>query len=188
MKSLPGLLVEYLVIGATALGALWILHISGVVAFGIWNTVAEMTPAQAIFLAPAIYCLGMFVDFLSILMTRFMSLISDPSWDFLNKKFTSVPERVSLDERYSQAELHARSDVLGAEYVMRSSRDRVARSFYVVVLSITISLGITGNDWDVIMVAALVTILSYLMYLRFHHLTRRWKRKATKALKKIAEE
>ena len=63
--AIPGLFVEYLVLGSMAL--FWALPISGIDLFG-----SELLTLKVAALAPAMYVLGMFVDFLAFAaVTRF---------------------------------------------------------------------------------------------------------------------
>jgi hypothetical protein len=64
--NIPGLLIEYLVIGSTAL--LWLLPLAGV----SLTSTESASIGKAAALAPALYVLGMLVDFCAFLLVSYV--------------------------------------------------------------------------------------------------------------------
>jgi hypothetical protein len=134
--SLPGLLVEYLVVGAMAL--LWLLPLSGI-------RLSESIPFEsAAALAPAIYVVGMFVDFiayilLSLLPTRKYSLKTFARWithrklDIENLKDNALNPLPGQNTR-KRIWLQLKAPDIIKEIKERSSRDRIARGALVNIL------------------------------------------------------
>lgn len=134
--ALPGLLVEYLVVGSMAL--LWALPLAGIDLSG------QIPFGSAAALAPAIYVLGMFVDFAAfVLLTRFpleiysikqaIRVIANHELDNESQKDSKC--RVG-DRRNSKAliKLGLQNMELLKEVKERSSRDRIARGALVNIL------------------------------------------------------
>lgn len=134
--SLPGLLVEYLVVGAMAL--LWLLPLAGI------DLSTGIPFGSAAALAPAIYVVGMLVDFvafvlLSSLPTRKYSLKTFARWithrkldieDLKNNALNPLPGQNTRKRIWLQ--LNA-PDII-KEIKERSSRDRIARGALVNIL------------------------------------------------------
>jgi len=185
MKALPGLLIEYLVTGsivilaAVVINSMCIVAVPGVTAIG-----NAKLPALALFV-PAVYCLGMIVDYLSKGLVKIICWPIKKIWDGLSKKYDYISERKKYVGSYSQAEIMAISDALGSEYVMRSSRDRIARGLFFTVFVTFIMIGwFKGLSCEFI-ITFLASVLSFCVWWRFDRLSRRWKYSSTEALKNI---
>lgn len=135
--ALPGLLIEYLVVGSMAL--LWALPLTGV---GITD---QMAFSKAAALAPSIYVLGMFVDFiafvvLSQLPTRRFSVKSlARCWLASRRPDIQVSDSNVFKEGPGRSSrgtiwLHQNAPDLVKEIRERSSRDRVARGAFINIL------------------------------------------------------
>ena len=131
--ALPGLLVEYLVVGSMAL--LWALPLAGIDFSG------TIPFGSAAALAPAIYVLGMFVDFIA-----FMLLTQLPRRKYSLKHAVRIITHNGLDEGLKEDNpfsihnhqnsqgfiwLGLREPGLLKEVKERSSRDRIARGAFI---------------------------------------------------------
>lgn len=153
--DLPGLLIEYLVVGSMAL--LWALPLANIDISG------EIPFGSAAALAPAIYVLGMFVDFIA-----FALLSQLPMREYsLKQLIRSVANsRFKSDSKFLKNNMFA-SDIrrsstgliqLGLSYPEllrevneRSSRDRIARGAFISILLL----------WGVSLWSNTPTILSF---------------------------
>lgn len=134
--ALPGLLIEYLVVGSMAL--LWALPLTDI------QFVNEIPLGKAAALAPAIYVLGMFIDFvaffsMSLFPTRKKSLKylvrKIAVKQYMAKKLeenncTELP----VNSKKAKIWLYLNASDLVTEMKMRSSRDRVARGALINIL------------------------------------------------------
>lgn len=117
--QLPGLLVEYLVNGSCALIWIWILFHVPSVDLPAGMDMARMDGARIALFIPILYVLGMIVDFLSLITVRHLTM-----------KYTK--QREGRDGKImSTAAILLHSVELGKEYVIRSSRDRIARGMVI---------------------------------------------------------
>ena len=130
---LPGLLIEYLVIGSVAL--LWVAILVGPTALA--NSIPTV---YLIALAPGIYALGMLVEFLAFVLVSFPYRACLKTWirnwvenrpdlalektQFMNASGQGTAWR-QISIHLDAAKLEAPE--LAAQVEMRSSRDRIAR-------------------------------------------------------------
>ena len=137
--ALPGLLIEYLVVGSMAL--LWLLPLVGI------NYEGEIPFGRAAALAPAIYVVGMFVDFIAfVLVSRFprrkYSLKALARWIVRRKPDIQNIENIRNNvfrDGYGRSSrgtiwLYLHAPEIIKEVQARSSRDRVARGAFVNIL------------------------------------------------------
>ena len=187
MKALPGLLIEYLVTGTVVI--LTVLIVDAVCTNSIYGFifVGSANPVQIAVVIPAVYCLGMIVDYLSKVAVEAIAKVVKKVWDKSARKFSIVPLRKTHPPSYSQHEIMARSEALGGEYIMRSSRDRVARGLFFSVLISSLVIGQIKRLGSEALVAFVLSILSFCVWWRFDHLSSRWKYKSTVALKNISK-
>ena len=119
--SVPGLFVEYLVVGSMAL--IWFLPLVGVQ----FEQGTSIPLGKAAALGPAIYVLGMFIDFIAFW------LFSGPTKKYCLKAFARSLIRVQLPQSENNSKyqqllwLHKNAPEVVKEINMRSSRDRIAR-------------------------------------------------------------
>ena len=131
--ALPGLLIEYLVVGSMAL--LWLLPIA------IAGPTVDISFGKAAALAPALYVLGMFVDFIAYIVlsripTRKYSLKSFARWLVRLKPDIKSIDNNAFKEGYGRSSrgiiwLTLNAPVLIKEVQARSSRDRIARGAFI---------------------------------------------------------
>jgi|SRR5215213_123543 len=126
--QLPGLLIEYLVNGSCALIWIWILFLIPGVDLPAGIDVAKMDGARIAFFIPIMYVLGMTVDYLSLITVRPFAV-----------KYLRGGRDSSIA---STAKIMLNSAELGKEYIIRSSRDRIARGMFVNSVITTIVLTI----------------------------------------------
>lgn len=184
MKALPGLLIEYLVTGTVFVLAILIVEALCMDENNLLTFVRSAKPAEIAISIPAVYCVGMVVDYFSKLLVEFIADRIKQLWDLISKNIPRFPKRKEkYSDLFSTAEIMLRSDLLGSEYVMRSSWDRVARGLFFSALLSTIILGYFKGIGCEFLIALGVSIFAFCVWWRFDHLTRRWKYKSTKALR-----
>lgn len=145
--ALPGLLIEYLVVGAMAL--LWALPLLSI------DRGVELSSPLIGFLAPVLYVLGMFIDFVAyILLTRLptkkysiKSLVRRISScrypiEFLESNPFSYKSRL---QSAPIVQLSGKSPELLKEINERSSRDRIARGSFINILLLWITCQLEPN-------------------------------------------
>ena len=131
--SVPGLFVEYLVIGSMAL--IWFLPLAGLP----FEQGVSITLGKAAAFGPAIYVIGMFIDFIAFW------LFSGPTKKYCLKAFAHSlidvhpPEDTKNNKYQRLIWLHKNAPEVVKEINMRSSRDRIARG---AVVNIFISYGL----------------------------------------------
>ena len=179
--------IEYLVTGSTAL--LWILLLLAKNP----STLTTFSPAQAAFLLPIVYVLGMLVDYVSYHLVH-----PKKTW----KKLKSIFRRKTDSEHSSAAKEHGipsatafvifHSSDLGKGVEMRSSRDRIARGaflnfaclsaiiFFKPAITTALELPFRCSTFAATLV--LVSLGSLGMWNRFEHLTRRFKNNAVETI------
>lgn len=150
--ALPGLLVEYLVVGSMAL--LWALPLAGL------NLDGEIPVGSAAALAPAIYVLGMFIDFAAFILvskipTRDYSLKALVRWWVHEKPDIEVSDKNPFAGKFGRSSrgliwLSQYSPDLAREVRERSSRDRVARGVMVNILLIWLASKSVGESAPII--------------------------------------
>lgn len=117
--QLPDLLVEYLINGATSLQ--WVTPIA--IILGI--EVDKFDTTTALILLPALYLMGMLIDFLgSRVLKRYKKRIEQEVQEKIVKATGGGKE---YNEYYIEAKLKLYSPDLAHAVDMRSSRDRIAR-------------------------------------------------------------
>jgi hypothetical protein len=155
--NLPGLLIEYLITGATALLWLLLLFYRAQPDFAAQFRLDRIDPKTFVFLVPLAYVIGMIIDYVSRfvahaldilivecaiwpLRRRICARIPDPTSDALGKydrksrvyqklkKLIEPPKEKRA--RLSQHEVMLVSAELGKQLEVRSSRDRVARGAF----------------------------------------------------------
>jgi|SRR5215472_1207912 len=177
---LPGFFLEYLVTGSCAL--LWIYGLF--VLFGQAQRL-QIDSARSLLIAPALYVVGMIVDFMS--RTALVGM-RDRMEEIAEKKEGRGSDRSPMH----YADVLARSPDLARQIELRSSRDRIARGAAGNLLLATIVFTIVAARdpgpiaWYVVLPVGLVLVLAAIaMWYRFHRLTNRFARKAAEALLKI---
>ncbi len=156
--QIPDLLVEYLINGATSL--IWMMPIAMI--FGIGT--AKLDTAATLILLPALYLIGMLIDFLgSRVLKRYKKRIEQEVYEKI-KKATGVEQEYS--EHYVEAKLKLYAPELAHSVDMRSSRDRIARgsvinfSFATVIWTIFLA---RQNRFDLAVVCLIVGIILILI-------------------------
>jgi hypothetical protein len=175
--TLPGFFLEYLVTGSCAL--FWLFGLSRL--FNATIPVELSAPQVALF-APALYVVGMLIDFCSRQpLMAFQDYLEGKKW----------LKKVDSDGDDSQAAIWVQSTELGKQTEIRSSRDRVARGAVGNLLAATIVFtGLTARSysaipWHLVLIAGFVlTGIAVRMWLRFDYLTSKFKHKACEALTK----
>jgi hypothetical protein len=198
---LPGLLIEYLITGATAFLWLWFLfhHPQTVVPTDL--RLDRIDAATITLGIPFAYVLGMIIDFVSLRVTeallrrllrplqRTISKTLPKGWQKLKR--ASEPRKRSKAP-LSQQEVLLASAELAKQFEMRSSRDRVARGAFLntllgtaVVSSYYAAKPQTQVSSMSILVGGLVLAsLLFAMWLRFDRLTHKYRQKAGEAILK----
>jgi hypothetical protein len=174
--QLPGLLVEYLVNGSCALIWIWILFLIPGIDLPVEMDVAKMDGARLALFLPILYILGMTVDFLSLITVR---------------PFAVKYLRKGRDNPIaSPAKILLHSVELGKEYIVRSSRDRIARGMFINSVITTIVLTIfylyTPTPRAVLVVLPVGLAFSALcfgMWYRHERITYKYQKAASEALK-----
>lgn len=126
--AIPGLLVEHLVVGA--LGLVWFLPLAGI----DLDSSNGIPLGKAAALAPAVYILGMFIEFIAFVIVHI------PIGKYTIVKFVragthkslGVTENILNDNRFSGSKASiafhcAGSSEIAKEIEWRSSKDRIAR-------------------------------------------------------------
>jgi hypothetical protein len=174
--QLPGLLVEYLVNGSCALIWVWILFLIPGVNLPAGMDVSKMDGARIALLIPILYVLGMTVDFLSLITVRPFAV------KYLRKgRDSSIA---------SNAKILLHSVELGKEYIMRSSRDRIARGMFINSVLTTIVLTIYYLNPPapravlvVLPIGLVFSGLCFSMWYRHERITYKYQKSASDALK-----
>lgn len=117
--QLPGLLIEYLINGATSL--IWLIPL-----LALFSTeIDKFELADGVILLPSCYLLGMVIDFLgSRLLRRYKQKIKQ---DIRERIRQITGNDYESNELYAEAKLKLYSPELAQSLEMRSSRDRIAR-------------------------------------------------------------
>jgi hypothetical protein len=169
--NIPGLLIEYLVVGSTAL--LWLFPLLDI------PFISEQTLSfeKAAALAPALYVLGMLVDFIAFIL---VTVIPWRKYSLKALVRCSVHRRVRRENpklalpligegRSSQITilLIQHAPALMKEVELRSSRDRIARSAVVNLLALAAVLWcVKFNFWlsSLTLVAAVVSLVMWAVF------------------------
>ncbi len=174
--QLPGLLIEYLVTGSCALIWIWILFLIPGVDLPEGIDVAQIEGVRAAIFVPILYVVGMIVDFLSLILVR----------PFVVKYLRTGRQSSSA----STAKIMLRSAELGREYIIRSSRDRIARGIFMNCVITTIVLTVLYPNMDpprsvlvVLPVGLVFSGLCFGMWVRHERVTYNYLNLASDALK-----
>lgn len=199
--TLPGLLIEYLISGATAFLWLWFLFHNPQIVVPTDLRLDKIDAPTITLMVPFAYVLGMIIDFVSLRVTeaiehyllrplrRTISKALPESWQRLKHEI-EAPKRSKA--RLSQQEVLLASAELGKQLEMRSSRDRIARGAFLnmllgtaVVSSYYKSVPQTQASSTSILLGGLVLAsLLFAMWLRFDRLTHKYRQKAGEAILK----
>jgi hypothetical protein len=159
--NLRGILVEYFITGGFAL--LWIFII--LKNTGIYSELKELDNKiiLGVFVISSIYMIGIVVDFIGKKFTEGIRHI-------LVKGFNC--KKIEKDAKFSVAEVYFKSNELGKQYEMRSSRDRIARGSIINIFILTIIVLISLPDESkyylyVLFVGISLFSLSILIWIRF---------------------
>jgi hypothetical protein len=196
--QLPGMLIEYLITGSCALIWMWVL------AKVLGKEVPDVTDARLIVFIPAIYVVGMIIDYVARGLVEFIRKSAKERNRKTKSSRTSTSHTKSVvlksEEKgtpklgpasIARAYMFLQSPDLGKQYEMRSSRDRVARGAFLNAILLTISLTIfcpcsNPNLPLLITLPAglLLSALCFAMWHRFERLTSKFKRSAFRAVLK----
>jgi len=146
--ALPGLLIEYLVVGSMAL--LWLLPLAGI------NFNGNIPFGKAAALAPAIYVLGMFIDCIAFILVSKLpqkrySLKTMVRYFVKKKSDIKKIEQNVFKEGSGRSSrgmiwLYLNAPDLVKEVEARSSRDRVARGAFINVIFMWIVFSVYTID------------------------------------------
>lgn len=175
--QLPGLLVEYLVIGSCALIWIWILclfpglHLPDPVDF------AKLDGARIALMIPMLYVVGMIVDFVALITVQPLT------FKYLRNREPGESS-VALT-----AKILLNSVELNREYVLRSSRDRIARGTFInsvigtIVLTIYLQTEAPGAVVIALPIGLAFSGLCFGMWYRHERTTYNYQKAASDALK-----
>lgn len=201
--SFPGLLIEYLITGATAFLWMWFLLHHAIVPAELRLDMIDS--AKLTLIVPFAYVLGMIIDFVSKLVTEALKwlLVKRALLPLRRIISTTLPDRyknlkraIELRKRdsapLSQQQVLLAAGELGKQLEMRSSRDRVARGAFLntligtaVVTSYYAAQPQTEFFSKSVLAGGLVLAsLLFAMWYRFDRLTDRYRRKAGEAIQK----
>ncbi|WP_306261341.1 hypothetical protein [Pararhizobium sp. IMCC21322] len=198
MKSLPGLLIEYLITGSGLLMVFWFAGALEIMPMPDGLRPLQISVVTAGFLLPNIYLAGMLVDFVSKISTDVLAKLLDDYWHpkcatklrdglpaYLRWLLPRGPKK--YDTKIDTAELFERSERLSEQFEMRSSRDRIARGAFLnsTILTILIGSAVFTSEkiaFSHLVGAIVLTTLVFLMWRRFKRLSSRWKHEAFKAI------
>lgn len=157
---LPGFFLEYLVTGSCAL--FWIYGLFAI--FG-HEKLLQVDSSRALLIAPALYVVGMIVDFVS--RTSLMQL---RDWKGKSGEDTEKSQM-------NYAGVLARSPDLARQIELRSSRDRIARGaagnlfFATITFTILSARAQASTPWYVVLLAGLLVCAATIaMWWRFNRL------------------
>lgn len=161
--NIPGLLIEYLVVGSAAL--VWFFPLLGVPFFAEKSLSFEKAAA----LAPALYVLGMCVDYVAFVLVSvpknrcLKALVRNKLRAELAEKGMAIdfPATGGGRSTHINLTLQTRAPEFLKELDTRSSRDRIARSTVVNFLALALVLWLACNEAlgaAAVMVAAAVTL------------------------------
>jgi hypothetical protein len=160
--QLPGMLVEYLINGSCAL--IWIWGIFELLDINL----PSVSGAGLLLLVPGLYVVGMIVDHLAKLILDF--LIDTDSFD--------------------STKIILYSPDLGKEYVMRSSRDRIARGAFIntVLITAVFSLSFRSRLGTILPIGIIFSVLCFSMWHRFEASTSEYRRRASEAIEEMLKK
>jgi hypothetical protein len=186
--QLAGLMIEYLVIGSTALVPLIVLANS----FDLMEHLKAIPTPLIAALIPALYCYGLIVDSIGRRLVnkhRIEEELQQEEEENLKKGSDKIrSQQVHVDI------LASKPIELAHQLQMRSSRDRLARGTYasVIILSIAVvvslfrSHGIAGAIVGLI-IGGVASFSCYRIWRRFQRLTARYEVFIDRAIKKYHE-
>jgi len=213
--QLPGLLIEYLINGSSALLWIWSLYMV------LKKPLPSIEDKYLLVFLPGLYVLGMIIDYVATLTAKALKdRIEDPYesrlvrllWMLVLKRRKKIKKNyyarrllkhlthwmwakkkteAAKKKEASLAEIMYRSKELGQEYIVRSSRDRIARGAFVnaVITTIILSIFCPCSSpylplYFTLPIGMAISILCFAMYYRFNRLTSRYKRNASNAIRK----
>ena len=182
--QLPGMLVEYLINGSCAL--IWIWGI-----FELLNiNFPSVSDPRLLLLVPGLYVVGMIVDHLAWLLDSFevnprVKKAGLKVWDRFPVRWRRGKTASFL--RFDSTKIILYSPDLGKEYVMRSSRDRIARGAFINTVLITVvfvvfSLLHRGYLGAILLIGITFSVLCFSMWCRFEASTSKYQRRAIEAI------
>ncbi len=199
---LPGLVIEYLITGATAF--LWMWFLLHLLPMGLRpNMLDTLDSAKLTLMVPFAYVVGMIIDFASRLVTNALEwlLVQRALWPLRRMISAALPDQYQNLKRafeprkrdsapLSQQQVLIASGELGKQLEMRSSRDRVARGAFLNALIGTAFVtsyyaanrGTQIYSKYILMGGLVLASLLFAMWYRFDHLTHRYRRKAGEAI------
>ena len=203
--QLPGMLVEYLVIGSGALFWLLILvHLPGMDFPALFNA-DDVSVVFLILLIPSLYVLGMLMDFVGRSLTYMIeSLVVKPVTNLLDGKLSIIKAKeqeyeinedinVPLSRYYSRVDIILQSPELAKQLEMRFSRHRIARGtfgnavliFVMLILYYTeVDTTMGGGEWVIFIVVGISILAAlYTMWYRYRTLSKNWRQKILLTLK-----
>jgi hypothetical protein len=178
--QLPEMLVEYLINGSCAL--IWIWG-----SFKLFKiNLGSVDHADLLLLVPGLYVVGMIVDHLA-------KLIREPLFDYIKKHKTGTDTgsgswsllvklrkwilrffRSPVSPNMAKStDIILYSQDLGKQYVMRSSRDRIARGAFIntVLITVVFSLAFHSSLGTILPIGIALSVLCLSMWLRFEKST-----------------
>lgn len=175
--NLPGLLIEYLIIGSIAL--LWLGKL-----FLVIDPSTMDFDGFELLLVPLAYVLGMFIDFIAWILTKpFKKWIRNDAIKVVTKAMAEEGNANFDPDAYKwfwneKIEIEKRYPELNKELSARSSRDRIARGTIINLIPITILY------WSHIHVFGIILLgLSIAMWVRFEHYNRCFELRAAYSLR-----
>jgi hypothetical protein len=206
--NLPGLLIEYLITGATA--GLWLLLLfhRAYPDLAAEFRLDRIDPKTLAFLVPLAYVIGMIIDYVSRFVASAVDflIVRCAIWPLRRRISARIPNRTSMYQKLkkliepperkraplSQHEIMLVSTELGKQLEIRSSRDRVARGAF---LNSIVATGVLYYYYSVdvhppvslqvILFGGLgLSAVLFAMWRRFARLTYKYQRKAGEAIQK----
>jgi hypothetical protein len=169
--QIPGLLVEYLISGSFAM--IWLLPLLLLTGY----TPQKDDAAILIVFLPALYVVGMIIDFIS-------GFIVKPHKYRIKKRVYEGFKLKSMSEQVTEIKLLLHAPELAKSSEMRSSRDRIARgtitnAFLITVVAVayTQQFGITAAVTSA-SIGLIAVIICWRMWVRFQTLSYRYQIRA----------
>jgi hypothetical protein len=205
--NLPGLLIEYLITGATALVWLLLLFYRAQPGLAAQFRLDRIDPKTFAFLVPLAYVIGMIIDYVSRFVAHTLDflIVRRAIWPLRRRISARIPNRTGVYQklkklieppeqkpaRLSQHEVMLVSAELGKQLEMRSSRDRIARGAF---LNSIVATGVLYYYYSadahppassqVILLGGIgLSAVLFAMWRRFYRLTHKYRRKAGDAIR-----
>lgn len=172
--ALPGLLIEYLIVGSLAFAWLYpILKRAGL---------DSITPSNLPLIVLGLYVVGMMIDFYAFILLRPIKQLVRARAD-KRYRLTNTSGWGRTAARAAKFSLHAPE--IAKEVQMRSSRDRIARGAFINAVLATV----LGRELISLWAGLFLIVTSFLMWMVFEFLSYSYEVKAEQALEeKIAAE